>query len=53
MEEKDFKNRSDENSKKIDWEAPKLFCLDKGKTEGGNSQSQAEDMYASTFTFAS
>jgi len=28
---------------KIEWEAPKLYSLDKGKTEGGNYARGTED----------
>lgn len=33
----------DLNSKKLDWEIPKLISLDKGKTEGGTLISTYED----------
>jgi len=36
MKEKEIaKDKQDVNKK--EWEAPKLFCLDKGKTEGGTT----------------
>ena len=34
MEEKD-KNIEQQQAEKLEWEAPKLISLDKGKTEGG------------------
>ena len=45
MEEK-MKNTENENvikTDKLSWEAPKLFCLDKGKTENGYSPGTPED----------
>ncbi|MCD4832981.1 MAG: hypothetical protein K8R31_04235 [Bacteroidales bacterium] len=39
MEEK-FKKSDDKTlnvNDKLTWEAPKLYCLDKGKTEGGTT----------------
>lgn len=55
MEEK-MKQKENEKrtiSEKLTWEAPKLYSLDKGKTEGGYDNAQAEDDYAGTFTFGS
>lgn len=28
---------------RLTWEAPKLICLDKGKTEGGQAEEYIED----------
>jgi hypothetical protein len=43
MEEK-IKNTENENvTEKLAWESPKLFCLDKGKTEGGYTAGTPED----------
>ncbi|HSH53237.1 MAG TPA: hypothetical protein VK982_16040 [Bacteroidales bacterium] len=48
MEEKDRKleerNTPIPNTK-LTWEAPKLYALDKGKTEGGPLVETAEDSY--------
>ncbi|MCB2194301.1 MAG: hypothetical protein KQH79_00480 [Bacteroidetes bacterium] len=35
MKEKDFDNKLSQEETKLEWEAPKLFCLDKKETEGG------------------
>lgn len=44
MEEKELKKATNQENIKLEWEAPKLFCLDKGKTESGSSfQKQAEE----------
>jgi|GEM_PF-3300459 len=41
MKEKEIaKDKQDVNKK--EWEAPKLFCLDKGKTEGGSFTGHTE-----------
>ena len=44
MDEKGNKLKIDINSKKLDWEAPKLISLDKGKTEGGPKTETYEDV---------
>ncbi|MBI9055318.1 MAG: hypothetical protein JEY96_15955 [Bacteroidales bacterium] len=41
MKEKELPK--EENQIKKDWEAPKLLCLDKGKTEGGEYPDTNED----------
>ena len=38
MKEKGKIKDNNQEILKLDWEAPKLFCLDKGKTEGGIGQ---------------
>ena len=43
MEEKFEKNIKREEESKLEWESPKLFCLDKGKTEGGYTAGTPED----------
>lgn len=35
MKEKDFDKTITQEETKLEWTAPKLYCLDKGKTEGG------------------
>jgi hypothetical protein len=42
MKENDLIKARDEITEKLEWEAPKLFCLDKGKTEGGGSSALTE-----------
>lgn len=45
MDEK-MKPKESENlntNEKLNWEAPKLYSLDKGKTEGGTSTRGVED----------
>lgn len=37
MKEKDLDKKINQEETKLEWEAPKLYCLDKGKTEGGYS----------------
>jgi hypothetical protein len=39
---KEIELPKDENQIKKVWEAPKLLCLDKGKTEGGGETSTPE-----------
>ena len=45
MEEKKTKNDNQilQSNEKLIWEAPKLYSLDKGKTEGGGLASTWED----------
>lgn len=43
MEEKKLIKETNQENLKLEWEAPKLFCLDKGKTEGGPSTAPFED----------
>jgi len=43
MEEKELIKEINQENLKLEWEAPKLFCLDKGKTEGGPSTAPFED----------
>ena len=43
MDEKGNKIEIDGYSKRLVWEVPKLICLDKGKTEGGDIASTFED----------
>lgn len=48
MEEKMKIEITDDNlnvSEKLNWETPKLYSLDKGKTAGGPIQETAEDSY--------
>jgi hypothetical protein len=40
---KEIESPKEENQIKKNWEAPKLICLDKGKTEGGPNYSPSED----------
>ena len=50
MEEKmkEIENDKLNTSEKLSWEAPKLYSLEKGKTEGGEMTSTAETgFYAS------
>lgn len=35
MEEKELIKETDQEYIKLEWEAPKLFCLDKNQTESG------------------
>ncbi len=44
MEEKGKNSIIDNYTKKLDWEAPKLISLDKGKTEGGPETWDWEDI---------
>ena len=37
MEEKNQNEEMNRINQKLNWEAPKLYCLDKSKTEGGPS----------------
>lgn len=37
MEKKGNNLEINKNSEKLNWEAPKLICLDKSKTEGGET----------------
>ena len=37
MNEKNVNNETNQQCNKLDWEVPKLYCLDKGKTEGGQT----------------
>ncbi len=43
MEEKNQNEEMNQINQKLNWEAPKLYCLDKGKTEGGSLSPGAED----------
>jgi len=43
MEEKDRKPEERYEHTKLTWETPKLYVLDKGKTEGGIVASNTED----------
>ena len=46
MEELKKNKEEDKTDNKILWEAPKLYSLDKGKTEGGiSTQPTGEDSY--------
>lgn len=45
MEDKGNKIKINLNSRKLDWEAPVLLCLDKTKTDGGSSSATAEDIF--------
>jgi len=42
MKEKEITKDKEQDVNKKEWIAPKLFCLDKGKTEGGGLESFAE-----------
>ena len=42
MEEKNQNEEMNQINQKLNWEAPKLYCLDKGKTEGGTFSGYAE-----------
>ncbi len=42
MDKKGIKIEIDGCSERLIWEAPKLICLDKGKTEGGTFTGEAE-----------
>jgi hypothetical protein len=35
MKEKDLDQKTNQEETKLEWEAPKLYCLDKRETEGG------------------
>ncbi|MCK5028335.1 MAG: hypothetical protein KAR57_01785 [Bacteroidales bacterium] len=37
MDKKGNKIETNSCSEKLNWETPKLICLDKGKTEGGET----------------
>jgi hypothetical protein len=39
---KEIELPKEEVQNKKNWEAPKLICLNKGKTEGGNTLASAE-----------
>ena len=43
MKEKGKIKDNNQEILKLDWEAPKLICLDKGKTEGGTIIQSTED----------
>jgi len=45
MEEKKTKNNNEilQPNQKMEWEAPKLYSLDKGKTEGSSLYAPTED----------
>lgn len=43
MEEKGKIKDKDQEILKLDWEVPKLFCLDKGKTDGSDIYAPTED----------
>jgi len=43
MEEKERKTEERNEQTKLTWETPKLYALDKGKTEGGIPYSGLED----------
>lgn len=43
MEEKDLNKETSQEKSKLEWDAPKLICLDKGKTEGGDFPATNED----------
>lgn len=47
MEEKELKKEIIRDVEKWEWEVPKLFCLDKGKTENGTTAGSPE---ASAYT---
>ncbi|MDY6801298.1 MAG: hypothetical protein SVU94_08750 [Bacteroidota bacterium] len=42
MEEKERKTEERKDQTKLTWEAPKLYALDKGKTEGGTGTEPTE-----------
>lgn len=42
---KDKELPQEENQIKKNWEAPKLICLDKGKTENGGSSGTTENAF--------
>ena len=42
MKEKNQNEEMNHINQKLNWEAPKLYCLDKGKTEGGTFSGYAE-----------
>lgn len=45
MKEKDLDTKTKQEETKLEWEAPKLISLDKGKTEGGyTAHSTKEDV---------
>lgn len=43
MDEKGLNKKAKQKNIKEVWEAPKLICLDKGKTEGGFTTGTFED----------
>ncbi len=43
MNEENVNKETNQQYNKLDWEAPKLYCLDKGRTEGGSLSPGAED----------
>lgn len=42
MKEKDLNKETNQEIIKLEWEAPKLYCLDKANTEGGDRISTTE-----------
>ncbi len=42
MKEKNVNKETSQPCNKLEWEAPRLYCLDKGKTEGGTFSGYAE-----------
>jgi len=47
MEEKDKIMEERKEQTKLTWETPKLYALDKGKTEGGYDPTPYEDAFNS------
>jgi len=42
MKEKELNKETNQDNTKLTWEAPRLYCLDKGKTEGGTPEPYSE-----------
>ena len=45
MKEKDLNKETNHEKLKLEWEPPKLICLDKGKTETGSSSATSENAF--------
>lgn len=43
MKEKDLDKKTNQEEIKLEWEAPKLYCLDKSKTQGSYIFAPTED----------